>query len=161
MDRRDHDAATRGLHGAATFLGDAKSLAHDRLRGRGAEADDDLRLDEANFLLEPGMARSDLGVVRLLVDATRALLAPLPLEVLHGIRDVHVAALDPRFLEGAIEQLPRRTDERVASAILLVARLLADDHHAGILRSLAKDWLRSERPDTTATAGHRRVAQLR
>src|SRR6478735_7286723 len=99
MNRRDDRSTAGGLHGATSFLRHTERLAHDGLRRRRAEADDDLRLNEPNFLLQPGMTRPDLGVVRLLVDATRALLPALPLEVLHGVGDVDVVALDARFLE--------------------------------------------------------------
>src|SRR5690242_14324332 len=124
MHRRDHGTAARRLHGAPALLRHAKGLAHDRLSRRRAQADDDLRLDKPNFLLQPGMTRPNLGVVRLLMDATPAFAAALPLEVLHRVGDVDVVAVDTCLLERAVEQLPRRADERMASAVLLIAGLL-------------------------------------
>src|SRR5438046_6495265 len=104
MHRGDDGAAVRGLYRLTALLRYAKGLPHDRLRGRRPEADDDLRLEEPDLLLEPGMTCPDLRVVRLLVDAARAFLAALPLEVLHGVGHVHVATVDTRFLERAIEE---------------------------------------------------------
>src|SRR3954470_6446159 len=49
MHRRDDCSAIRCLHRATAFLGDLEALSHDRLRGGGAEADDDLRPHEANL----------------------------------------------------------------------------------------------------------------
>jgi hypothetical protein len=49
-----------------------------------------------------------------------------PLEVLHGIRDVHIAPHDVRSLERLIKHAAGRAHERQAGQVLLVARLLAD-----------------------------------
>src|SRR5688500_20180492 len=59
-----------------------------------------------------------------------ALAARLPLEVLHGVGDEHLAARDAGFLERAIEHAARRPDERLPRAILLIPGLLTHDEHA-------------------------------
>src|SRR5690242_14123921 len=141
MHGGDDGAPVRRLDGAAAFLGHAEALAHDRLSGRRAEADDDLGLNELHLLLEPRVTGADLRVVRLLVDASRALLAALPFEVLHGVRHVDIVAVNPSLLERLIEQLSRRTDKRMAGAIFLIAWLLPDDHHSRPLWAFSEDRL--------------------
>ena len=83
-----------------------------------------------NFALDPLVARIDLALRRGLVQA--ALAAQLPLEVLDRVGDVEVLAIDPRRLERAVEQASRRPDERQSLLVLLVAGLLADQHHARV-----------------------------
>jgi len=65
-----------------------------------------------------------------------------PPEVLNHVGDVDVGAIDPGILQGAVEDPAGGADEGVALDVLSVARLLADEHHAGSLRSLAEDRLR-------------------
>src|SRR4051812_5791245 len=72
-----------------------------RLRGRCAKADDHLRSNGVNFGIEPRTAGRDLDRVRLLVNA--ALAARLPLEVLHGIGDVHLLSIDAGLYERFVE----------------------------------------------------------
>src|SRR5439155_18349610 len=85
--------------------------------------------------------------------------ARLPLEVLDDVRDVGVAAVDPGVLEGAVEELPGRADERPAGEVLLVAGLLADEHQAGRLAPLAEDGLGRSLPEVAALAGGGCLAQ--
>src|SRR5205823_6126138 len=120
---------------------------------------DDLRLYELHFLIEPGPARSNLAIVRLLVNATLALVAARPLEVLHGVCDVHGAAIDARFLERGVQQPPGRSDEGVAFLVFLIAGLLAHDHHASARRALTKHRLRANRPELATAAEPRCLAQ--
>src|SRR5262245_52719604 len=70
------------------------------------------------------------------------LAAPNPFEVLHRIGNVNFRAFDLRLRQGAIEQPPGRPDEWITLAILLVARLLADKNHPGLMRSSAEHGLR-------------------
>src|SRR5690348_14570961 len=105
MHRRDDErlVAPWAQHLSAR-LRDAKRLAEERLRRRRAKADDDAWLEDRELGLEPRVTGADLGVVRLLVDA--ALARPtLPLEVLHRVRDVHLAAVDAGVVERGVEQL--------------------------------------------------------
>src|SRR4029079_12209686 len=90
--------------------------------------------------LEPAMARVDLHRVRLRVEAPLA--AWLPLEVLHRVRDVDVVLRDACLLERGVEDPPRGSDERMALLILLIARLLADEHEPRVRRAFAEDRLR-------------------
>src|SRR5690349_21040729 len=160
MHRGDHHPASRCFDSAPTLLRYLEGLPHDRLCRSRAEANDNLWLDEPDFLVEPGMTRPHLGVVRLLVDAARTLLAPLPLEVLHRVRDVHIPAIDACFLEGPIEESARWADKRMTGAIFLISGLFTDQHDPGLLRPFAKNRLRADRPQMTATATHRCLAQF-
>src|SRR5687768_9483453 len=112
MHCREYGRDPVRLDRTAAVLGDAKVLAEESLRGRRSEADDDLRLQLLELLVQPREARPDLAVARLLVDPALRALALLPLEVLHGVGDVDVAAIDLGRLERAVEQAPGRPDER-------------------------------------------------
>ncbi len=52
----------------------------------------------------------------------------LPFEVLHRIRDIDVASIDPSFLQTLIEKLSGWSNKRAAFLILTISRLLADHH---------------------------------
>ena len=58
-----------------------------------------------------------------------ALSARPPVEVLDHVRHVRERAVDAGLCHRLAEQLAGRADERLARAVLLVARLLADEHH--------------------------------
>ena len=80
--------------------------------------------------------------------------ARLPLEVLDRVRDVGRTAVDPDRLERLVEDAPRRADERLARAVLLVARLLADEHRGRVHRPLPEHRLGADLPQVAAlTAG--------
>src|SRR6185503_20316055 len=104
--------------------------------GGRAEAADDVRPYRRELALEPLMARVDLALRRGLVQAPLA--AQLPLEVLHGVGDVKVLALDASGLERAVEQPAGRPDEGQALLVFLVAGLLADQHDPGVRVARAK-----------------------
>lgn len=73
------------------------------------------------------------------MDAT--LPARLPFEVLDRVRDINRGPVDAGFLERAIEELPGRADERLAAQVFLIARLFAEQHERGLLRTFAKHSL--------------------
>src|SRR5688572_33460881 len=81
---------------------DLEVLADHRTRRCGAHRDDDVRLYRVDLALEPLVAGVDLALRRRLVQTPLA--AQLPFEVLDGVGDVEVRAIDPRRLEGAVEQ---------------------------------------------------------
>ena len=88
-----------------------------------------------------------------------ALAAGVPLEVLDGIRDVRRRAVDARLDERVVEDSPRRADERLAGPVLLVARLLADQHHLRSRRALAEHGLGPNFPEVAAATARSRVAE--
>jgi len=124
MDRHGGAARPRRRKHTPALHGDARARAEERLRRGRTERDDGLWLDRLELRLEPRPAGAHLARVGLRVDPQLA--ARAPLEVLHGVGEIDLAALEAGPRERAIEQLPRRPDERPALAILLVARLLAD-----------------------------------
>ena len=158
MDRRRDRLRELGLDELAAVLGHAEltrraATARRWRRGRTSTS----RLHHGQLGLEPRAAGRDLRPVRLLVDA--ALAARLPLEVLDGVRDVDVDAVDPRRLERLVEQPARRADERLPGLVLLVAGLLAHEHHLGRPRPLSEHGLRPHLPEVAAPAGCGRLAE--
>ena len=123
---------------AAQFR-DGHHAAEQAARRARAERHDQLRLHDRALLLEPPFAALDLVGVRLLVQT--ALAARLELEMLHGIGDKCLSARNAGVGERAIEQSSGRPDERLAGEVLLVARLLADQHHACAAGALARHRL--------------------
>src|SRR4029079_1536941 len=79
------------------LLRDLEALAEQRLRGGGAETDEDPRLDQRDLRFEPWPACRNLRSVRLRVDAPLA--ARLPLEVLHDVGDIDEFPVDPGLVE--------------------------------------------------------------
>src|SRR4051794_36140937 len=158
MDGGGHVRRQGRLDPRASLLGHAELLAEQRLRGGGAEADEDLRLHDCQFLVEPRMAGGDLGPRGLLVDA--ALAAGGPLEVLHGVRDVSGRAVDAGLLERLVEHAAGRADEGLPRLVLLVAGLLADEDDPGAGRALAEDDLRPGLPEGAGAALRRRRPEL-
>src|SRR2546429_4425420 len=158
MHRRGDHRSKGGRKQDPVLAGYAKYRADQGLgRGR-SQAQHDPRLDLLDLRLEPGPAGADLLRVRPLVDATLA--AWFPFEVLHHVRYVGLAAVDPSFFERAIQHLPGRTDERRTGHVLAVARLLADEHEPGSFGSLAKDGLRRALPQVAGTTSGRSLPQL-
>src|SRR5205814_752591 len=115
------------------------------------------RLHDGELRLEPGSARRHLRPVRLLVDPP--LPARLPLEVLDGVRDIGRPAVDAGRLERLVEEVPRRADERLSRAVLLVAGLLADEHRSRPDRALPEDRLRADLPQMAAATSGGRLLQ--
>ena len=89
-----------------------------------------------------------------------ALALRLPLEVLDDVRDVCGRAVDPGLLHRLVEQPTCRADERLALLVLLVARLLPDEHDLGLRRPLAEHRLRPGLPERTGLAAGRGLAEL-
>src|SRR5436190_9759459 len=143
----------------ASLPRDAEVPPEKCLRRGGAETDEHPRLDNLELGLEPRPARGDLGPVRLLVDPPLA--AGLPLEVLDDVRHVDLAPVDPGFLERLVQELPRRADERLALLVLLIAGLLADEHHLRLGGALAEDGLRPGLVQRASGAAGGRLLQLR
>ena len=83
-----------------------------------------------------------------------AFAARLVLEVLHGVRQVHVAARDAGHLQRLVEYRARRSNKRLALAVFLIPRHFADQHDIGLARTLAEDCL-SGAPIQLATAARR------
>jgi hypothetical protein len=140
------------LHECAAVLRDPDCGAEQRLRGGGAEADDDVRVDEPQLLDEPRPARRDVAHVRRLMDAPLAGSGLAEPEVLDRVGAIGDGAIDARLVDGLHEQPAGRTDERLTLAVLLVARLFADQDHAGGRRPRGEHRLRRVLPELAAPA---------
>jgi len=138
MNSREYDRRPLGLQLDAAGFRHAERASEQRLGGNSAEADDDLRFHECDLVLEPGKARANFSRTWCLVDAALRTRVLCPLEVLDGVREVEVIAIDACCIERAIEDFPRRANERMALSLFDVARLLADHHHARSARTFAE-----------------------
>jgi len=161
MNRREHSGRPVGFDRDSARFQDAECLAEQCFCRSSTEADDDLGFDERDLVFEPREAGTHLADVRCLVQTSRRPRVARPLEVLHGICDVNVIAVDARRVERAIEQLPGRSDERVPSLVFGVAGLFADHHDSCARRTFAEDGLRPELEQVTSAAAFRSGAQLR
>ena len=68
-------------------------------------------------------------------------------EVLDRVGDVDPPPVDAGLFQRHVQQLSRWPDERPADDVLLIARLLADEHDLGVVRSFTEHGLR-RRPST-------------
>ena len=144
------------LHWNSALLHDAEVAAEQTFRRRRAEAYDDVWANERDLLLEPRLAGANLTGARGLVDASFRARVARPLEVLHGVRDVDVVAVDSGGVERVIEQLAGWSDEGPSRLVLLIAGLFSDDHHARGSRPFAEHRLGAELEQIAALASLRR-----
>src|SRR5258707_247610 len=70
----------------------------------------------------------------------------------HRIGDIDPRPFNAGFFKRAIEYLSRRSHERFAGDIFLIAGLLADQHDLGMLRAFAEHGLRRIFPEMTGAA---------
>ena len=106
-----------------TILGDTDPCAEERLCRSRAEAHDHARLHDLQLCFHPWPAGGD--VPRGSASGAAAAFPRLPLEVLHHVRDVTPLPVDPHLFQRPVQKLPRRPDEWMARAILLISRLFA------------------------------------
>lgn len=52
----------------------------------------------------------------------------LPFEMFHGIRDIHALPLNSCFSQSLVQDFTGWSDKGMSGPVLLVARLLADEH---------------------------------
>ena len=128
------------------LLGHLERPAQQRLGGGGPEAHDHLRPHDLELGLEPRPARRHLGRVGLGVDPDLAAgpRGRLPLEVLDRVGHVGLRPVDAGLREAVVEHPSGRPDEGPPREVLLVAGLLADEHHLGPGGTLAEDGLGAE-----------------
>jgi len=87
--------------------------------------------------------------------------ARFPFEMLHRVCDINRVAIDPRFFEGAIQDLAGRSDKGFAAQVLLVARLFAEEHDRGAFLAFAENGLGGVFVERTSGAAGRGFAQFR
>src|SRR5215472_14066263 len=126
------------------LAGDAEGAAEERLRRHRTERHHDPWLQPRKLGRQPHPAGCLLRSVGALVQPSLA--TQLVLEVLYGIGQVERGAIEASLIERPIEQVPCGPNERQSLHILLEARLLADQHYAGIVRTGAEHRLRRALP---------------
>src|SRR5262249_6643783 len=102
--------------------------------------------------------RLDLALRRCLVQTPLA--ARRPLEVLDGVGDVNLAAVDACGFEGAVEQSSSGADEGQAFPVFLVARLLAYQHHPRVRIAFAEHGLRRVFPERAIATCTRALLEI-
>lgn len=136
----------------SALLSDPERAAEQRLgRGR-SETHDQLRRYGPHLGVQPGTAGRDFSSRRLLVKAT--LPSRLPFEVLHGICDVRIPAIDPGRLKAAVEQVSGGPNEGLPGQIFLIAGLFSDHQEGRALSAFAEDGLSSLKVEIAAAAIH-------
>ena len=150
MERREHVRRERALDELPALHRDLEVARDDRLRRGGAQRHDHMGLNVFNFFFQPLVACIDLALRRGLVQPPLA--AQLPLEVLHRVGDVEVLAIDAGRLERAVEQPAGGADEGQSLLVLLVARLLAHQHHPRVRVAGAEHRLRGVGPQRAVLA---------
>ncbi len=138
------------LEGLAAVLQDLHRLAEDGEHRGPAHRDDYPWTDQPPLVLQPPAAGGDLSPVGGLVQPSLA--SRLVLEVLDGVGDIGAGALDAGLGQGAVEKAPGGSHERSALEVLLVARLLAHQHHRGLGRTFAGHALGGVSPEIAAPA---------
>jgi len=160
MHRGDGDERPVRVNGNSATLHDAEGWAQERLRRRRAEANDDLRLDQVQLILEPRKTSAHFADVRRLVQSALRPRVARPLKVLHRVGDVDIVAVDARGVERMIEQTTGGSHKGPALLVLLIAGLLAHDDDARRPRALPEYRLRPHLPEIAAAATGRRRAQF-
>ena len=143
MDGHERAEAVGGLERVAAAGGDGHPLLKHRVRRGDPHADDHLRPDQPQLLLQPRPAGLDLALVGLVVDAPLAPALVLgPLEVLDRIGDVQPGTVETGLRQRRVQQPPGRPHEGPAGQVLLVAGLLAHQPDPGMRGALTEDGLR-------------------
>src|SRR5918993_1194557 len=119
MDRQHRRRPERRRRRYPTALADPHVLTEDRAASGRAHQAQGPGPDHGDLLPDPGGAGSQMGEVRLAMDPL--LPAVLVTEVLHGVREVDVVALDTQGLEGPVEDPTGGSHQRVTPAVLPVA----------------------------------------
>jgi len=151
MGRHERGFGERRAEGTASEFIQAYAFPEYRLRGRDAQAQDDMRPKHLDFRFEPRPACGDFRGGWFLVLAAFAL--RLPFEVFDGVGDVDIPADDTGLFQRSVEQASGRSHERMAGQILLIARLFTDKQQLGTRRPFAEDGLRGVFIQITAHAG--------
>src|SRR5579864_5647694 len=138
----------------------AELSSQERLRRGRTQANKDLRSHNSQFGVEPRAASLNFGVARLFVNAPFAPFGRRPLEMFHHVRHVYFCSINASLDEGLIQEFPRRPNKRMTSPILLISRLLADEHDLSRRGSFTEDGLSSVPPEVTGLAACSRLPQL-
>ena len=157
MHRHQQPRSRRQIQEPAAIALDRGRLPGDGARRGGPERHNQRRGEQIDLTPEPLLARLDLPLGWLLVDAPLA--AGLVLEVLDSVRHVELPAVDARVGQRAVQDSAGRADERPALEVLTVARLLADQHDRRARAAFAEHRLRGVLPQRAGAAVRRVPSQ--
>ena len=160
MDGCHNHLRERRWQSLASILSDPELFPEQGLGSRRAQGNDHPRLQQADLFLKPGIAGPHFCRSRLFVEPPAAF-DRNKFEVLYCIRDVDSSAIDAGLFERRIEQSPSRPHEWMPLPVLLVSRLLADQHDLSVPRSLPEDRLSRVHPQITPSALLYGFTQLR
>jgi hypothetical protein len=118
-----------------------------------------MRIDGSDLRFEPRQTGFDFPLRRCFVQPSFT--SRFPLEVFHGICDVHLCARDASDLECSVEQSASGSDEWVTFDILTVTRLFPDHEERSVVAPFAKYCLGAGAPQRTRAARRSCAAQLR
>ena len=123
----------------AAVLREAKLRPQQILSSGRSQTDDHLRLHGLDLRFEPGAASCYFERIRFFVEPD---LAPgFPLEMLHGVGDVHLAAINSGGFQALIQKQSGWPDKRPALLIFTIAWLLSYEKHGGMRPALAENDL--------------------
>src|SRR3954466_8007000 len=134
----------------SAHLADGRRTAEHAPRSRSAKRDDHSGLHDRPLQILPPVATLDLVGVGPLVQSPFA--AHFIFEMLDRVGDEDAFPLDAGFFKGAVQNAARRTDEGQTGLILLITRLLADQHYRCAPRRLPGHRLAGVLGQRTATA---------
>lgn len=125
---------------SAALLQKAVVRPDDRVRSSGAQTNNEPRLHNSEFRLEPGLAGSYLAGRWFLVDPSLAAL--FELKMFHGISDVYVRPFNSCIGERAVKKRTRRANEGTSGQVLSIAGLLSNQHDPRGYRAFSENRLR-------------------
>ena len=128
MDGRQNVLSKIRVEPLSAMLSYAKLLTKNCLRGGGAKKHDDLRLQQCQLGIEPGLACRDLTRSRPFVKASLPRRRAFPLEMFYDVRNISGLPLDAGFDKRFIQQTASGPNERMPAEIFLIARLFTDQN---------------------------------
>lgn len=140
------------------MLSDAKVATQQRLCRGGAEANNYFRMECGDFGIEPRAASSYFRSIGFFVDATFS--SRFSLEVLHGIGNVNLFAINACFRKGFVQKPAGRADKRFSFPIFLIAGLFADKDNSRAGQTFAEHSVCGAFPEITGLAILCRCFQL-
>ena len=155
MDRCDDERCQVAAVDDAMLAGHAERRPEQRLRGGRPEQPDRCRPRRLELGLDPWTTGCDFGPARPFMKAPLAAGCGAPLEMLDDVGHEHRFAIQAGVGEGAVKDLAGGTDERAPCAVLDIARLLPDEHDAGMRRTLTEYGLGRALPERARTTAKR------
>lgn len=119
--------------------GHSAGTAGERVKSRRAHGDDQLWFEQPQFRSQPPRAALHFPAVGARMEPPFASL--FKLEMLDGVGDITLRAIEVRFLQARIEQPAGGADKWMALQVFFIAGLFADKHDTRIVSALAKNQL--------------------